>query len=93
MDQIHRASGSPRTVILAQPESPYLSLLSRCTFRKTGASRTESIFYPQVASDESFSGVTRSKASIFTPNPYVLNLLAASSTQSISWPPTTRATD
>src|SRR5664280_2018443 len=71
MDQIHRASGSPRAVILAKPqessflripgvvilakpESPYLPLLSRCTFRRTDASRTKSIFYPQAPCNQSF---------------------------------------
>jgi hypothetical protein len=56
----------PRVVILAQPESPYLPLLRRCTFRRTDASRTESMFFPQLATNESFAGATPAKAS-FSP--------------------------
>jgi hypothetical protein len=65
---LRRHSGAAATgvVILAKPESPYLPLLRRCTFKRTGASRTESIFYPQLPEDQSFAGTTRAKAS-FSP--------------------------
>jgi hypothetical protein len=57
-----------------------LLLLRRCTseFR---ISRTESIFYQHLSANEYFAGTTRSKASFFTRNPYVLNILAATSMQ------------
>jgi hypothetical protein len=46
-------------------------------------SHTESIFYQQLAANQSFAGTTPRKILFFTNNPYVLNILSATSMQSI----------
>src|SRR5664279_552422 len=59
----HSGAAATEVVILAKPESPYLPLLRRCTFRRADASHTESMFCPQLATNASFAGATRAKAS------------------------------
>jgi hypothetical protein len=56
-------------------------------------SRAESIFYPQFAVDQSFAGATRAESLFLAHNPYVLNPLAATSTQSIFLPATAHISD
>jgi len=73
-------------------ESLSLPLLRRCTFRRTEQATPNEQFL-STSPESIFFRLHPFQSLFFTPNPYVLSVLAVTSTQSIFWPATSSATD